>query len=702
VLLGVLVTAVVACSKPPIEEDREFETPDEPAINLSTETAEQTAAEPDSPTQTKPTFPPPPLPTAAPTTSLYASWQQAGNEATGLQLLAPPEWINLSGRLDATATANEAGLVVLLLGDSERTGESLLNDKALAEGAYVAGLLSHHNLPPNTPQATLSQYLTQLNKSITLLNEPAPITAFTASGSRLAGAVVDVVGEPLIFNSGQSDLHTRILLFTSTLAGAVNQDTQAVFLLSAPETTWAEAEPLLAQMAKTIVVHHIEGDFVIGGGVANVMGELGEMDMVAGELAEGVKDVWTFRSEGERYASLTLSPQTASLDLTMTLISPSGQTVAEVDNGFAGEMETAVDRFLPENGLYLIEVSEFFNQPGGYTLSLSLADQPLFSSGGQISLGQAVQSDLPADGQHVWRFTAEANTLVTIVLEPADFDVVLNVNAPDGRNLVELDEGFSGDAELVSGLALPVAGEYTILVHSFAGDGGSYTLSLESGGDETLNFYDAGDLAYGETRQETLQENEAHAWFFNGRAGDEILAEVTPLDNNLDLDVWLLDPNVERLAAVDELLAGQPEYLAHTLPQDGQYLLLVRDFFGEPGSYEIELTAAPANAPLVVGNVSYGDTVQGALAPGQRVVWHFDGRLNDTITIQLQPGNDQSDLRLILLDPAGNPVQEIDVAGTGQPEQLANFTLTADGQWGILVEEFFGETAGYSLVISEQ
>jgi hypothetical protein len=566
----------------------------------------------------------------------------------------------------------------------------------------VAGLVSHQVLPPNTPEATLAQYLNQLNKNVTLLHEPLPINAFTASGGRLTGAMVDVIGEPLIFNSGQTDLHTRILLFTSTLAGAVNQDTQAIFLLSAPETGWAEAEPLFAQMAKTIVVHHLEGDYVIGGGAANVMGELGERDMVAGELLQGVKDVWTFRSEGERYASLTLSPQAASLDLMMTLIGPSGQTVAEVDNGFAGEMETAVDRPLLENGLYLIEVSEFFNQPGGYTLSLSVTEQPVFTSGGEINLGQTVQSSLPADGEHLWRFTAEANTLVTIVLDPADFDVVLDVNTPDGLNLVELDEGFSGDVELVSGLTLPVAGEYTILVRSFAGDGGSYTLSLETGGDETLNFYDAGDLVYGETRQETLQENEAHAWFFNGRAGDEIMADVTPLDNNLDLDVWLLDPNLERLAAVDQLLAGQPEFLAYTLPQDGQFLLLVRDFFGEPGSYEIELTAASANAPLVVGTVNYGDTVQGALSPEQRVVWHFDGRTNDSITIQLQPTNDQNDLRLILLDPAGNSVQEIDLAGTGQPEQLANFTLTADGQWGILVEEFFGETAGYSLVISNQ
>lgn len=700
VLLGVMVTAVVACSKPAIEEDRDFTATDEPVIPLS----EDQAAVPlnNTPTQSKPTIPPPPSPTAAPTSSLFATWQQAGNEATGLQLLAPPEWINLSGQLDTPATANELGLIVLLLSDSERTGQSLLSGKSISSGAYVAGLISHHDLPLNTPPATLTHYLSQLNKNVTPLNEPMPITAFTSSGNRITGAYVDVLGEPLLFTSSQTDLQTRILLFTSTLAGAVDQNTQAVFLLSAPASVWQEMEPVLAQMARTFVVHNIVGDYTIRDGAANVIGGLGSTDLVEGNLERGVKDVWTFTIEAQRYASLTLSPQMASLDLTMALLSPLGQTVVQVDNGYAGDVETAVDQLLLEKGLYIIEVGEFFNEPGGYTLSLLLTEQPLYGGGGAMRIGQTIQGDLPPGGQHVWQFTAAANDTVSVVLDPANFDVMLTVYAPDGRNLIELDEGFSGDAEVVAGLTLPVAGDYTLLVRSFAGDGGSYSLSLDQGSETTLNFYDAGDLAYGQTRQETLQENEAHAWFFNGHTGDEIMAQITPLDNHLDLDMWLLNPATERLTAVDELLAGQPEYLAYTLPQDGQYLLLVRDFFGEPGSYEINLTAVPASAPVVVGMLAYGNTVQGALTPEQSVIWQFDGRQGQTIAILLQPGTTQADLRLTLVDPAGNRILEVDQAGAGLPEQVITHTLTVDGQWGILVEEFFGEPAGYTLTLNKQ
>jgi hypothetical protein len=693
-----MVTAVVACSKPAIEEDQESSDVDQPPLALTQDTQPHTTS-PAAPNHNQPTIPPPPSPTAAPTTSLYNTWQQAGSETTGLQLLVPPEWVNLSGQLDTAGATDESGLIVLLLGDSDRTGESLLNGKPLTGGAYVAGLVSHQAQSLNTPQAALMQYISQLNKTVTLLNEPTPITAFTNSGGRITGAYVDIVGESLIFGSGQTDLHTRVLLFTSAITGAVNQNTQAIFLLSTPETTWPEMEALLAQIARTIVVHHVTGDFAIRDGAASVMGALGESDLVEGNLSNGVKDIWTFDITGERYAMLTLSPQMAALDLTMRLIGPAGQTILMVDNGFAGDVEMVVDQLLRENGRYVVEVGEFFNMAGGYTLRLSLTEQPLFGGGGSVGFGQTIQSALPPGGEHMWRFSAATGDAVSLVLDPVDFDVVLHLYLPDGRRLTELDEGFSGDAEVVSGLVLPADGEYTIVVRSFAGDGGDYTLSLDKGGEETLNLYDAGDLAYGETRQETLQENETHAWFFSGRAGDEIMADVAPLDNNLDLDVWLVDQNITRLMAVDALLAGQPEYLVYTLPADGQYLLLVRDFFGEPGRYEINLTAVPADAPQVVGVLTYGQSVQGALTPEQQVIWQFDGRNGETISAQLLPGVAQSDLRLELLDPAGNHVLAVDQAGAGQPETMT-IMLTADGVWSLLITEFFGETASYTLSLN--
>ena len=74
---------------------------------------------------------------------------------------------------------------------------------------------------------------------------------------------------------------------------------------------------------------------------------------------------------------------------------------------------------------------------------------------------------------------------------------------PDGQRLVALDEGFSGDPELLSGFALPTTGEYAVLVRSFSPQGGPYTLSLDEGEQPIANFYDAGDLVYGDVRPES-------------------------------------------------------------------------------------------------------------------------------------------------------------------------------------------------------
>jgi hypothetical protein len=397
-----------------------------------------------------------------------------------------------------------------------------------------------------------------------------------------------------------------------------------------------------------------------------------------------------------------VSPDDKDIDLTLAIFGPAGQTVTRIDNGYAGDTEVATDILLAESGRYIIEVGEFFNQPGRYTLSFVLTEEPLYGGGGRIETGQGIQSVLPINGQHLWLFDGTAEQLVSIVLEPEDnFDAILDLYGPDGRRLVALDEGFSGDAEVISGFALPITGQYSIMVRSFAGDGGSYALSLDEGGEDTLNYYDAGDLAYGDAKRETLRPHEAHAWFFQAKAGDEVMVEVAPLNDNLDLDIWLLDPGIKRLAAADSFLAGMAETIVLTLSQDGQYLVLVRDYFGEAGEYEIRLMAMPVATPEPVGMIQYDETMTAILAPGQTVIWFFNGNQGDVIDINLTPTDGNSDLIFLLQHPNGHTVLEVDEALANNAEELRSFTLTADGQWGIVVKEFFAAGGPYSLTVHE-
>lgn len=696
-LIVTMVLVLTAC-KPATEENDNGELPDATAIIDDSGIAQQATR------SDKATIQPPRQPTPLPTAE-EGAWQQVGNETTGLQLAIPPTWVNQSSLLSTTSAANPLGLAVVLAADSERTVSSLLAGKGVGNGAYAAGLITNLALEATTPSDALGTILQQLLPQETAVAGITPITSAAANRTQaLAGAFVDVVGPAVIFpDSAKTETRTRLVLFPLQLVEGQTTPAQVVYVFSADASRWEQYNNVFLQMMESLVVYNLYQDIVINDGRANVQGRLNETDNVNGRLESGVRDIWTFTAESGDYATITVTPDNKDIDLLLSLISPTGQTIRQIDNGFAGDSELVIDLLLNEAGTYVVEISEFFNEPGPYRLSLVLSPEPLFNSGGSITFGQTIQSDLDANGQKVWMFNGVAGQTVSIVLVPNNtYDAVLALYGPDGRQLLNLDEGFSGDAEVVSGYSLPVTGEYTILVRSFTGNSGSYSLSLDEGGEDTGNFYDAGDLAYGDTRQETLQANEAHAWFFNGRAGDSVQIAVTPLTDSLDVDVWLLDPNIERLTAQDIFLAGEPERIEQVLPLDGQYLILVSDFFGEAGDYEVTLLAQASSTPQIGGEVAYGETAVGDLPPGAMVVWYFDGRTGDVINVALESTDANRDMLFYIIGPDGNRVREVDDQTAGGRELLSMFTLTADGQWGVVVGEFFGDAAPYVVTVERR
>lgn len=239
------------------------------------------------------------------------------------------------------------------------------------------------------------------------------------------------------------------------------------------------------------------------------------------------------------------------------------------------------------------------------------------------------------------------------------------------------------------------------MVGSFGINGGSYSLSLDAGGEDTINFYDAGDLVYGDTEQESLQPFEAHTWFFEGKFGDEVIIDVEPHAPALDLEVWLLDQELNRLAAQDEFLQGEPEMLRLLLPSDGQFVVLIRDFNGISGDYVVRLSAMPVATPEARGLMQYGQTVSGVLDMQHTVVYYFEGRENETIQVELEPVSPESDFSFGLLAPNGRSRYQIDETSTGSPETFIT-TLDETGTWGLVISEFFDEGGDYALTINRQ
>lgn len=700
-ILGLLLTT--AACRPITEEDPNIVTTDSPPATLSAttiagqSTMTPTAIAGEATATPEPTLPPPP--TSVPTRDPITDWQIVGDETTGLQIAVPPDWLDLSQQLDVSAATNQLGLTTLFLVDAERTGVSLLAGKEIDMGAFVMGMMTNQDLPLDSPRSSLTTLLGQLAVATSSTIEAAAAASPTGT---VAGATTDIIGDPMGFPivEGQN-FQMRLLLFPLGQDAQTSITTHAILLMGATADDWPLFEEIFNRISNTLTVYDMPTNFAIGGGNANIVGELQNMIPVEATLSDGTRDVWTFVASDGRYATLTLSTETADLDLRLTILNASGQIITTADNGFTGDTEIAADILLATGGRYFVEVDDFFDNTGRYSLSLSLTEEPLYSGGGRILSGQTVQSVLPP-GQHLWSFAGTAGQTVSIVLVPADerLDAILNLYGPDGLRLVALDEGFSGDAEVISGFELPVTGEYTILVSSFADAGGAYSLSLDEGGELTENFYEAGDIFYGDTRQENLQPLEAHVWYFTGQAGDEVTAKVMPLDPWLDIDIWLLNANVERVAAQDDFLAGESEIIALTLPTDGEYVILVRDFFGEAGRYEIELNGTTNQPPVYSGTLTYGEAVGTSLTAEAPALWLFEGHQGDTIDIQLTPV-DNVDFLFMLQNPEGETVAQVDMASLGNAESLRGFTLTADGSWRIVVETFFTEGGTYSLLVEQ-
>lgn len=689
-VLGCLITAVACRPSPqsdPSTLEPEWSATRSPIINA---TGNQAA-----PTDAPPPVDEPPL---SPPLSIEDDWPTLGNPRAGLSLAIPPDWVDLTDRSSVPAMGNRLGIDLILAADSERTGRSLLAGKAFTDGAYVSGLIVAPPAAVTDPATALVELLATAAPSAVRLTAVTPLQ----SANGVNGLMVDVAdGSVGLVLSDANDSRTRVVLFMPPAVGEA-AETWIILLLSATAERWDRYVDLFDRILQSVEVYNVVSGMSTQAGNV-VRGELsGERDEVAAHLESGVNDVWTFSSAGNRYASLRLQPEEPHLDLTLTLLGPNRQTVARIENGYEDMTESTADLWLPQPGVYIVEVSDFAQAAGRYTLSLDLSSQPAHSEGGSLAFGQALQTQLPANGQHSWVFSAAAHQRVSIVVEPGvqTFDAILELYDPDGTQLIALDEGFSGDPELIYDFGLPAAGEYAIVVRSFSPQGGPYTVSLDEGDRPIENFYDAGDLVYGSVHQESLQRQEAQAWFLQGKAGDHILIRVTPLDGDLDLNVWLLDDHVERIAAVDEFTAGEPETIELTLSADGQYIVLVRDFNGQAGEYEIVLGAAPVATPENAGALSYGDAIIGAIRPGAAVVWTFAAQAGDVIDIDVEAGDPGSDIVLQLQEPDGLTIQEVDQTSAGGDETIRAFVVPVAGSWRIVLREYFGDMAGYRLELS--
>jgi hypothetical protein len=109
------------------------------------------------------------------------------------------------------------------------------------------------------------------------------------------------------------------------------------------------------------------------------------------------------------------------------------------------------------------------------------------------------------------------------------------------------------------------------------------------GGQISGNTTQRGSIEYGQTVTGTIRGVDDESWTFNGNSGDRVTIELNAADDNLDPEIFLLDPSNRQIAYDDDSGGDTNSEIVITLPGTGTYTIRASAFFGQGGAYELTL-----------------------------------------------------------------------------------------------------------------
>ncbi|PJF23045.1 MAG: hypothetical protein CUN56_02885 [Phototrophicales bacterium] len=205
----------------------------------------------------------------------------------------------------------------------------------------------------------------------------------------------------------------------------------------------------------------------------------------------------------------------------------------------------------------------------------------------------------------VW-FTASAGDVLTIILTSQDNDPLANpvlaVQDANNQQLAYNNNHFTNDPDLrptdavIQALWIKADGEYRIIANTY---GGIYagdvvlTLMRDDLFDITITTSDTQTVITGD-----LPASTPYHYPFSARAGDVISVTLRDTSGTLDPILTLVDANGQVIAqnddhAGDDLTLNVFDSKLHQviLPHTNEYTLIVRDFLGMSGTFEMVITS---------------------------------------------------------------------------------------------------------------
>jgi hypothetical protein len=217
-----------------------------------------------------------------------------------------------------------------------------------------------------------------------------------------------------------------------------------------------------------------------------------------------------------------------------------------------------------------------------------------------------------------------------------------------------------------------------------------------------------GSLAYNDVVDDEFTGDNSHIWTFEGAAGDYVTVIMTPLGEDMDVTIQLRDADSTVLTQVDDEFSDEGEVLQdYQLPADGEYQIIVEEFWGVAGPYQLELLGGDEpigdlvpSGSLDMGQIIIGEPIAGLLLEAQVHVWTLLAQGGEVVNLVVTPLSDEVDLTVTVIAPDGSMLfEEYDEAFSGAAEELSDLELSMPGDYLVMVKEYWDEGGSYTLAV---
>jgi hypothetical protein len=389
-----------------------------------------------------------------------------------------------------------------------------------------------------------------------------------------------------------------------------------------------------------------------------------------------------------------------SVDYHLAIVDPFGNSLATLAPAVGSLADFIAELRLPYDGTYAVTV---IPAEGAGTVQVTVSALASTSGGGTLAgPGESITGfiNLP-NTYHTYQFPLQAGDTVRIAAEAETEgapDTYLVLLGPDGSLLAEVDDSPSGLDAVLNSFWAETGGTYVAIVSAYGDTAGRYTFSVTP---VTAGAAPAPDVFYGSTYTGNFVDGSHLSAAFDGHIGEVLQIEVLNLDPELDIDVLLLSPYGEPLAASASGVQGEDETISEVqLPFEGQYRLELIP----AGSGRAEFRITQLTQEQLTGGGSFGDSTgavrYGAIrAPNTFHTYQFNADAGDSITLTITSTSEQGTLSLgfVVLGPDGRQAASADNFGAGLDPELVDYVPTRTGTYTVIVYSFDDATGTYEL-----